>query len=223
MTSVPELVIFDHDGVLVDSEIISMELLAGIATRHGRPTTIPEAFDRYLGTSFDFVVEDLRSAGATVDRDALHDDFHADLFEGFRTRLQPVTGIPELLEALRAAQRPVAIASSGNSQRVNLGISSTGVDRYFEGSVIITADDVTRGKPEPDLFLTAAERAGVAPSRCIVIEDSPFGVEAAHRAGMLAIGLAQRTPAENLREADYLVTQVQDIAPILGLGTPATL
>ncbi len=217
MTSTFDLVIFDHDGVLVDSEIIAMELLADIATRHGRPTTTPQAFNRYLGTSFDFVVDDLRGAGATVDRDGLYDSFHDDLFEGFRARLQPIPGMPELLAALTDAQHPIAIASSGNSQRVSLGITSSGVDHFFRESVIITADDVTRGKPYPDLFLAAAERSGVDPARCIVIEDSPFGVEAAHRAGMQAIGLAHRTPAANLSDADHLVTDVAEIWPILGL------
>lgn len=213
----PELVIFDHDGVLVDSEIIAMELLADIATRHGRPTTTPQAFDRYLGTSFDYVVEDLRGAGATIDRDALHASFHDDLFEGFRSRLAPIPGMPDLLQSLTSAGRAIAIASSGTSQRVNLGITSSGLDHFFADAVIITADDVTRGKPFPDLFLTAADRAGVDPTRCLVIEDSPFGVEAAHRAGMPAIGLAFRTPASQLADADHVVTDVDEIRSLLGL------
>lgn len=219
MPTAPDLVIFDHDGVLVDSEIIAMELLAEMATRHGRPTTTPEAFDRYLGTSFDYVIEDLRASGAQVDRDALHADFHADLFAGFRDRLQPVPGMAELLTALTDAGRPLAIASSGNTERVTLGITSARLSDFFSGAVIITADDVSRGKPFPDLFLAAAERSGVDPEQCIVIEDSPFGVEAAHRAGMTAIGLAHRTPAENLSAADHLVTSVDDMWPILGLPT----
>lgn len=216
--AVPELVIFDHDGVLVDSEIIAMELLSIMATDHGRPTSTDEAFDRYLGTSFDFVMDDLRSTGAAIDRDALYDSFHADLFEGFRTRLQPVPGIPELLGALVAAGRPLAIASSGSRDRVHLGTSSTAIDLFFRGSPVITANDVERGKPFPDLFLAAAERAGIAPDRCLVIEDSPFGVEAAHRAGMTAVGLAHRTPAENLHEADHVVTSVAEIWPLVGLS-----
>ena len=217
MTPQPELVIFDHDGVLVDSESIAMELLADIATRHGRPTTTPQAFDRYLGTSFDYVVDDLRNAGAVIDRDALHESFHDDLFDGFRSRLQPIPGMPDLLTALTSAGRAIAIASSGTSERVTLGITSSGVHHFFSESAIITADDVSRGKPFPDLFLAAAERSGVAPDRCIVIEDSAFGVEAAHRAGMPAIGLAHRTPAGNLAQADYVVQDVSEIWPILGL------
>ena len=209
------LVIFDHDGVLVDSESIAMELLAGISTDLGHPLTVDEAFARYLGTSFGFVVEDLRAQGAEVDAEALHRDFHHDLFEAFRVRLEPIPGIPELLDALAAAGRPIAIASSGSSERVNLGITSTRIDHHFADSVITTADHVSRGKPFPDLFLTTAERVGIAPSDCIVIEDSPFGVEAAQRAGMQVIGFAYQTPEHRLATADYVVRDMSEVQRIL--------
>jgi HAD superfamily hydrolase (TIGR01509 family) len=210
-----ELVIFDHDGVLVDSEIIAMDILAGISSNFGFSLTRDEAFHRYLGTSFDYVVEDLRGKGATIDRDALHTQFHEDLFEGFRTRLTPIPGIPELLAELTRQQQPIAIASSGNSQRVSLGITSTGIDHFFADSVITTADDVTRGKPFPDLFLTTAERAGIDPAECIVIEDSPFGVEAAHAAGMRVIGFAHQTPAERLSDATWVVSEMSAALAII--------
>ena len=211
----PELVIFDHDGVLVDSETIAMELLAGISSEFGFSLTTDEAFHRYLGTSFDYVVEDLRSQGATVDRDGLHHRFHEDLFAGFRTKLQPIPGIPELLTRLQSENQPISIASSGNSKRVNLGITSTNIDHFFADSVITTADDVERGKPFPDLFLATAESAGVAPENCIVIEDSPFGVQAAHAAGMRVIGFSYQTPEEKLADADWLIAEMANAAPIL--------
>lgn len=209
------LVIFDHDGVLVDSESIAMELLAAMSTDLGYPLTVDQAFARYLGTSFGFVVEDLRAQGADVDADALHRDFHRDLFDAFRARLEPIPGIPELLDALVAAGLPIAIASSGSSERVNLGITSTRIDHHFADSVITTADHVTRGKPFPDLFLTTAERFGIAPSECIVIEDSPFGVEAAQRAGMQVIGFAYQTPEDRLAAADWVVRDMREVQRIL--------
>ena len=211
----PELVIFDHDGVLVDSETIAMELLAGISSEFGFSLTTEEAFHRYLGTSFDYVVEDLRSQGATVDRDGLHHRFHEDLFAGFRTKLQPIPGIPELLTQLQSENQIISIASSGISKRVNLGITSTNIDHFFADSVITTADDVERGKPFPDLFLATAESAGVAPENCIVIEDSPFGVQAAHAAGMKVIGFSYQTPEEKLADADWLIADMSKAAPIL--------
>jgi HAD superfamily hydrolase (TIGR01509 family) len=213
----PELIIFDHDGVLVDSEILAMELLANLASAHGVPTTIPAAFDRYLGTSFDFVVDDLRSSGAVVNRDKLHEDFHAALFEDFRTRLQEIPGTTELLRALTEDSRRVSIASSGSRERVTLGITTTGINHYFSDSVITTAEDADRGKPFPDLFLVTAERAGVEPRNCLVIEDSPFGIEAARRAGMSSIGLAFRTPADKLTDADLVVNTPSEILFALGM------
>ena len=209
------LVIFDHDGVLVDSESIAMDLLAAMSTDLGFPLTAEQAFARYLGTSFGFVVEDLRAQGANVDADDLHSAFHRDLFDAFRVRLEPIPGIPELLDALAAAGRPIAIASSGSSERVNLGITSTRIDHHFADSVITTADHVTRGKPFPDLFLTTAERAAIAPDECIVIEDSPFGVEAAQRAGMRVIGFAYQTPEDRLAEADWVVSDMREVQRIL--------
>lgn len=210
------LVIFDHDGVLVDSESIAMELLADISTDLGYPLTVDQAFARYLGTSFGFVVEDLRAQGADIDAEELQHSFHRDLFDAFRVRLTPIPGIPELLDALTSSDQPIAIASSGSSERVNLGITSTGIDHHFADAVITTADHVTRGKPFPDLFLTTAERAGVAPSECIVIEDSPFGVEAAQRAGMRVIGFAYQTPEDRLAAADWVVRDMREAHRLLG-------
>jgi HAD superfamily hydrolase (TIGR01509 family) len=215
VTSTPALVIFDHDGVLVDSEVIAMDLLAALATVHGRPMSTQDAFDRYLGTSFDYVLDDVSATGASLDREALRTQFHADLFEGFRTRLEPIPGMPDLLAALTDAGRPIAIASSGSRERVTLGITSTGIAPFFRDCIITTAEDAERGKPEPDLFLVTAERASVSPADCIVIEDSPFGVEAAHRAGMQVIGLAYRTPADRLADAHHVVTDPRELTEFL--------
>ena len=212
----PELIIFDHDGVLVDSEILAMEHLASISTAHGVPTSIPEAFDLYLGTSFDYVVEYLRTNGAVVDRDEVHDAFHTSLFEDFRTRLQEIPGTCDLLQTLEDNNQLISIASSGSRERVTLGITTTGVNQYFKDSIITTAEDAKRGKPFPDLFLITAERAGIDPRNCLVIEDSPFGIEAASHAGMSSIGLAYRTPAEKLSAADLVVRTPKEVLLALG-------
>ena len=215
----PELIIFDHDGVLVDSEILAMELLANLATDHGVPTTTAAAFDRYLGTSFDFVVEDLRGAGATVDRDKVHAEFHSSLFDNFRTRLKEIPGTSQALKTLAEENRVVSIASSGTLERVTLGITTTGISHYFDNSVITTAEDAERGKPFPDLFLITSERAGIDPKDCLVIEDSAFGIEAARRAGMASIGLAFRTPKEKLLAAELVVSSPVEILIALGISS----
>jgi len=210
-----ELVIFDHDGVLVDSEIIAMELLAELASNNGKPTSIDAAFQTYLGTSLDYVIEDLRSHGAVLDEQQIHHEFHTALYDRFRTSLQPIPGIHELLTSLRSAEVAIAIASSGERDRVELGTTTTGLRHFFDSASITTREDASRGKPHPDLFLVAAERGDVDPAACIVIEDSAHGVEAAKRAGMAVIGLAYRTPAQALVDADWVVNDVRDMHALL--------
>jgi HAD superfamily hydrolase (TIGR01509 family) len=210
-----ELVIFDHDGVLVDSEIIAMELLAELASNHGKPTTIDVAFQTYLGTSLDYVIDDLRAHGAVLDEQRIHREFHTALYDRFRTSLQPIPGMHDLLTSLRSADTAIAIASSGERDRVELGTTTTGLRHFFDSSAITTREDASRGKPHPDLFLVAAERGGVDPTACIVIEDSAHGVEAAKRAGMAVIGLAYRTPASALADADWVVRDVYEMHALL--------
>lgn len=210
-----DLVIFDHDGVLVDSEIIAMELIANLLTDHGVPTTVDDAITTYLGTSLDSVMSVIEDSGRTLDRDHFDRGFHASLFDGFRERLTAIPGIPELLDALTATGVPFVIASSGSSERVQLGVTTTGLVHHFPQDAITTRDHVDHGKPFPDLFLLASERAGIAPDRCLVIEDSPHGVEAAHRAGMKVVGLSYRTPSSRLGDADWVVTDPAEILPLI--------
>ena len=210
-----DLVIFDHDGVLVDSEIIAMDLCASLLTEHGVPTTVDEAINVYLGGSLDTVMTAIEDAGTVIDRDAFDARFHEELFDGFRRELNPIPGIHALLEQLGAAAIPCVIASSGSSQRVSLGITTTNLVEFFPDHVITTRDHVERGKPFPDLFILAAQRAGIEPARCLVIEDSPHGIEAAHRAGMKVVGLSHRTPVARLAAADWVVTDAADILPLI--------
>lgn len=213
-----ELVIFDHDGVLVDSEIIAMDLVAGLLTEHGVPTTVEQAIDIYLGGSLDLVMDVIDAQGEPLDRVAFDQRFHDELFAGFRERLEPIPGVRWLLESLTTAGMPFVIASSGSSARVDLGVTTTDLVEFFPDHVRTTRDHVERGKPFPDLFLLAAERAGVDPAHCLVIEDSPHGIEAAHAAGMRVVGLSYRTPAVRLAAADWVVTDASLIRPLI-LGT----
>jgi HAD superfamily hydrolase (TIGR01509 family) len=210
-----DLVIFDHDGVLVDSEIIAMDLCAALLTEYGVATTVAQAIDVYLGGSLDVVMDAIQESGATLDRVAFDQRFHDELFDGFRRGLNPIPGMRDLLEALTALGMPFVIASSGSSQRVQLGITTTSLVEFFPDRAITTRDHVERGKPFPDLFLLAAERAGIPAERCLVIEDSPHGVDAAHRAGMKVVALSFRTPAARLTDADWVVTDAAQILPLI--------
>jgi HAD superfamily hydrolase (TIGR01509 family) len=124
--------------------------------------------------------------------------FHARVFAAFERELAPVDGTFDVLEKLVAEGVPYCVASSGSHERIRVGHRTTGLDRWFGEGLVFSAQDVGRGKPAPDLFLYAAERMGVAPERCAVVEDSPLGVRAGLAAGMDVYGFTAMTPAEKL-------------------------
>jgi HAD superfamily hydrolase (TIGR01509 family) len=179
----PELVIFDCDGVLVDSELLSCRSLAEVLARSGIDLGLAEAIDLFLGRSTKAVLQHYRDQGR-----ALPETFPADLKQTVRERfaaaLQPIPGIAAMLSALDA---PYCVASSSDLDRVRFSLTMTGLASYF-GERLYTAEMVARGKPAPDLFLFAAQRMGVEPARALVIEDSISGVQAAKAAGMTVWG-----------------------------------
>jgi HAD superfamily hydrolase (TIGR01509 family) len=209
-----DLVIFDNDGVLVDSEPISNTLLAAYLTELGHPTSYEESLRDYMGAAMHRVhdlVEERTGERLPVDFD---DVFHARVFAAFERELEPVAGAVEVLEKLAADGVPYCVASSGSHERIRVGHRKTGLDRWFDDGRIFSSQDVGRGKPAPDLFLHAAERMGVPPERCLVVEDSPLGVRAAVAAGMDVYGFTAMTPAERLAGADRLFG---DMGELIGL------
>lgn len=175
------LVIFDCDGVLADSEMLSAGVLMGMMAEVGLPIT-PEIFrSDFLGRSF------ASAAGRVLQRFGrpLPDDFQAGyrerLFARMRSDLRPMDGVFDMLAALRM---PFCLATSSSPERLSITLEVTGLKPYFAGRSF-TASEVVHGKPAPDLFLHAAGRMGIAPSRCLVIEDSEMGVQAARAAGMM--------------------------------------
>jgi HAD superfamily hydrolase (TIGR01509 family) len=193
-----ELVIFDNDGVLVDSEPISNTILAGYLTELGHPTSYEESLRDYMGAAVHRVhdlVEERTGQKLPEDFDAM---LYARIASAFQQQLVAVDGVPELLGKLVADGVAYCVASSGSHEKIRLGHLKTGLDQWFEDEWIFSSDDVGRGKPAPDLFLHAAERMGVAPERCVVIEDSPLGVEAARAAGMDVYGFTSMMPADRL-------------------------
>ncbi|MEU8868963.1 HAD family hydrolase [Streptomyces umbrinus] len=209
-----ELVIFDNDGVLVDSEPISNTLLAAYLTELGHPTSYEESLRDYMGAAMHRVhdiVEERTGERLPADFD---DVFHARVFAAFERELEPVAGAVEVLEKLAADGVPYCVASSGSHERIRVGHRKTGLDRWFDDGRIFSSQDVGRGKPAPDLFLHAAERMGVPPEKCLVVEDSPLGVRAAVSAGMDVYGFTAMTPAERLAGADQLFG---DMGELIGL------
>ncbi|MEU0678132.1 HAD family hydrolase [Streptomyces sp. NPDC006172] len=210
-----DLVIFDNDGVLVDSEPISNRLLAAYLTELGHPTSYEDSIRDYMGSAMhrihDLVLE---RTGERLPAE-FDDVFHQRVFEAFARELRPVEGVVDVLEKLTAGEVPYCVASSGSHERIRVGHRTTGLDRWFEESRIFSSQDVGKGKPAPDLFLHAAERMGVAPARCVVVEDSPLGVRAAVAAGMDVYGFTRMTPAANLAGATRLFSHMSELTALV--------
>ncbi|WP_405671109.1 HAD family hydrolase [Streptomyces sp. NBC_01530] len=210
-----DLVIFDNDGVLVDSEPISNRLLAAYLTELGHPTSYEDSLRDYMGSAMHRIHDLVRERTGQRLPDDFDDVFHARVFAAFERELEPVEGAVGFVEKLAADGVPYCVASSGSHARIRVGHRTTGLDRWFEDGRIFSSQDVGRGKPAPDLFLYAAERMGVAPERCVVVEDSPLGVQAAVEAGMDVFGFTAMTPAERLVGATQLFSNMGELADLL--------
>jgi HAD superfamily hydrolase (TIGR01509 family) len=190
--------IFDFDGVIADSEAIANTVLAEIVTGLGHSTTLDQALARYSGRRWDEVVAEIEAAlGRSLSSDFSSELKHATL-DRFRTDLKEVSGAANFIR--RFSHLPRCIASSSSIDRLRLCLSVLELEAEFGGHVF-SADMVARGKPHPDIFLFAAGRLGVRPDRCLVIEDSAGGIEAAVAAGMTAVGLCA---ASHIREGHDL-------------------
>jgi HAD superfamily hydrolase (TIGR01509 family) len=191
------LVIFDCDGVLVDSEPLSLRLDVILLERLGWPLTEAEIVERFVGRTEAAMRAEIE---AHLGRDVgpEWDAFADEYVRLFAAELQPVPGIAAAVDAVVGAGIATCVASSGDLAKIRRNLATTGLLGRFEGR-IFSADDVEHGKPAPDLFLHAAAVMGVDPGRCAVVEDSRHGVAAARAAGMHAFGYAGGvTPASAL-------------------------
>jgi HAD superfamily hydrolase (TIGR01509 family) len=182
----PELVIFDCDGVLVDSEPISIAVLLDIIAQAGGAMDENTAYELFLGKSMATICTMLRADFGLVVTDLHLEAMRAELNSRFARELKPIPGI---LDTLRTLEGPRCVASSSKPERIRFSLGVTGLLEMFEPH-IYSSTMVEHGKPAPDLFLHAAGDMGVAPSACVVVEDSPAGIEAAKRAGMTVLAFA---------------------------------
>jgi HAD superfamily hydrolase (TIGR01509 family) len=180
------LVIFDCDGVLVDSDRISLRIQAERISALGLPVTYEDCVHEFLGIGMPATLRRIEEWLGGPLPEGWEAGLEEEVTEAFRRELRPVPGI---VEALDRVTLPTCIASSGSHEKLTLTLGLTGLYERFAGR-IFSADEVERGKPDPDLFFYAAERMGVVPERCVVVEDSPWGVAAARAAGMSALGYA---------------------------------
>lgn len=211
-----DLVIFDCDGVVVDSERVSHDVFGAFMRSLGADLSEAEMHERFLGRRLAeclAVVEEL--TGRPVPPDAL-ERYIAERNRVLREQVVPIDGIREVLESLTVRY---CLASSGGHDKMGITLGATNLLPFFEGR-IFSANDVARGKPAPDIFLLAAERMGVEPPRAVVIEDSVNGVLAGRAAGMTVLGFAGLTPAAKLAEAGAEATfsHMRELPALLGLN-----
>lgn len=214
-----DLVVFDNDGVLVDSERLANQVLAGLLTELGCPRTFEECVASYLGGTIErvrYLVEE--QSGRSLPAD-FEDRYHRDLFAAFDAGLVAVPGIATVLDRLEDSRTPFCVASSGSRLRIQRALRLVGLWNRFEGRVF-SAEEVARGKPAPDLFLHAAASLGADPAASVVVEDSPLGVEAAMAAGMSVVGFAAVTPPERLERAGAVVTTMAEAGALISAGPP---
>lgn len=179
----PELIIFDCDGVLVDSELLSCRCLSDELSEYGISLTLAEALELFLGRSTNAVMQHYRELGQAVPVE-FPVRLKSRVLAAFAKALQPIPGVETVVSGLRL---PHCVASSSDLDRVALSLKVTGLAPRF-GDHLYTAQMVRHGKPAPDLFHHAAEKMGARPARTLVIEDSVSGVQAARAAGMMVWG-----------------------------------
>lgn len=213
------LVIFDCDGVLVDSELIASRELAAYLSFLGRPTTAEECRESFTGLSLQAVGEKVVNEWKL----AMPDDFVAQLRTrdraAFERDLKAVPGIGHALNALDDNSIPYCVASSGTPDKIRHSLTLTGLIERFDGH-LFSASQVVHGKPAPDLFLLAARTLGAEPSACVVIEDSPAGVQGAKAAGMRVLGFTGASHcgpgyAAKLHQADAIFDDLHTLPDLL--------
>jgi HAD superfamily hydrolase (TIGR01509 family) len=201
----PALVIFDCDGVLVDSEPIANAVFAKHLASIGIALTLDQAMARFMGRSMKSCMEDviaeLKSKNIAPPKNFPEEflaQMQADTFHALGEHLMPVGGIVAALDAIEGRNIAICIASSGDHEKMKMTLGKTGLLERFSGR-IFSATQVAKGKPAPDLFLFAAAQMGVQATHCVVVEDSPFGVEAAVAAGMKVLSFCALTQFSYVR------------------------
>lgn len=209
------LVIFDCDGVIVDSEPIGARVVSANLTRHGWPMT-PEAFNElFLGGTILAIHQQARERGLDL-ADDWPDEVYAEMFAALE-RTRPIPGIVAVLDALEASGAPYCIGSNGPQAKMDVTLKATGLAPRFEGRRF-SAREVALPKPAPDLFLHAAERMGVPVSSCVVVGDSPNDANAARAAGMPCFGFASEISPEIFRSLGARpFTEMAALPALLGL------
>jgi len=211
-----ELIIFDCDGVLVDSEPLANSLFARLCREHGFHLSDEEAMEQFPGSRFASCVAYVEQKhGRQMPGDFVL-TYRQALSEAFASHLEPIPGVREILPSI---QRPKAVASNGPKEKMVDNLITCRIYHHFQQDHIFSAYDIQKWKPEPDLFLTASAHLGAAPATCLVVEDSQPGVQAALAAGMQVVGFTHGGRNKKLYNLGVpLIDQMTELKGILVKG-----
>jgi HAD superfamily hydrolase (TIGR01509 family) len=211
----PSGVIFDCDGVLVDSEGLASRVEAELTRELGLNLTTAEAHDLFLGKTVDGVLELIAARSGRKLSAAFVYNWAFATAQAFMRELRPVPEMRAVVEEVRARGHLLAVASQSPLARVRFSLEVTGLADLFDEHVYVTSM-VPRPKPAPDVYLLAASRLGVNPEDCVVVEDSPAGAAAALGAGMRTIGYAPDSTAEAMRASGAVVIRAMpELLPLI--------
>ena len=204
-------VIFDLDGVLVDSSRLHWESWQRVGAERGFEMS-EELFWETFGMPNSLIFERLFGKPLPPEEAQELSERKEEIYRKLAAgRLKPLPGAVELLGALKDAGFRIALGSSTPMSNIRVILDAVGVRPFFDA--IVCADDVTRGKPDPEVFLKAAERLGLPPARCVVVEDAVVGIQAAKAAGARCLAITTTHPREKLSEADRVVDSLEEVSP----------
>ena len=207
-------IIFDCDGVLVDSEAISAKVFQEMIAELGCNLDFDTVLNQITGTS---MKENLAFFSEQIKGElpaGFESDFRKRSYEAFKTKLKPIEGIHEVLKMIKV---PVGVASSGPCEKIRLNLTTTKLIDFFDGN-IFSSYDIGSWKPEPQIYLHAAAKMGFSPTECAVIEDSLPGIQAAKAGGFDVFGFATEKNKASFKEAGAVViSQISDLADLLNL------
>ena len=217
LISPPKLVIFDCDGVVVDSESLTHQLMCDDLASRGLELSLPEMIDLFVGGTIAGAGAQAKALGADIPND-WDDQFYSKMFTVLGQSVEVIPGIEAVLDVLDCHGVPYAIGSNGPHRKMDITLKRCRLAERFVGRVF-SREDVTNPKPAPDVYLLAATQAGTAPHDCVVIEDSATGARAGVAAGMMVMGFTRETPASKFSGiTDMLFGDMADLPALLGIN-----
>ena len=218
LNCVPKLVIFDCDGVVVDSEPLTLQLIRDDLAARGLPLDLTKTTDLFMGSTIAGAGAQAREMGADIPEDWV-DLIYDKVFAALARKVESIPGIGAVLDRLDRQGIAYAIGSNGPHRKMEITLARCGLAARFAGR-IYSREDVAAPKPAPDVYLLAASQAGVAPQDCVVIEDSATGAQAAVAAGMAVFGFARETPRAKFEGlTELLFDDMGQLPALLGLPT----